>query len=208
MSTATTPTRPTEAPFDAEQGSAPAGSRRRGPIGRRLVLGVLTLGALAAAAVLLFFAAFDNGEQLEIGKPKVVTVEQLRSYAENKGAPVYWAGPPAAGFKLELTEVKGGRTFVRYLTADAQAGDPRPAFTTIATYVSSGAYATTKGAATREGAVLSDRGSDGVVLYYKKAPANVYVAKPSDPNRLIEVYAPAAQAAQALAASDQLAPVR
>ena len=191
--------------FDEQGSPSRKGSRRPS---RRLLLGVVTLGALAAAAVLLSFAAFDGGERLELGKPKIVSVEQLSSYAENKGAPVYWAGPPAAGFQLELTEVRGGRVFVRYLAADAQAGDPRPAFTTVGTYVSNGAYDTTKGAKDRQGAVLSDRGSDGVVLYYKKAPTNVYIAKPGDPNRLVEIYAPGGQAAQQLATSNQVVPVK
>ena len=204
--TTTAPPAHAEETFDGQSSSSRKPRRRRPS--RRLLLGVVTLGALAAAAVLLFFAAFDGGERLELGKPKVVTIEQLRSYAEKKGAPVYWAGAPAAGFKLELTEVQGGRIFVRYLSADAEAGDPRAAFTTIGTYVSNGAYATTKGAVSREGAVLDDRGADGVVLYYKKAPTNVYVAKPADPNRLIEVYAPSGPGAQALAASSQIAPVK
>ncbi len=177
---------------------------------RKAKLALLAAVAVAAAAVLLV-VLLGNDEQaadrIVLGKPKIVSPAGLSSYAGSAGRPVYWAGPAQAGFQLELTEVRGKRTFVRYLPAGVRAGDPRPSFTTIATYPLPGAYARTRGARNRPGAVLRQSAGGAAVLYYRKAPSNVYVAYPNV-DSLIEVFAPQPRAAQQLARSQLIAPVR
>jgi hypothetical protein len=59
-----------------------------------------------------------------------VSVEQLTALAGAIAHPVYWAGPDA-GPRYEFTQTKDGRTYIRYLSADAEAGAPRAAFLTV-----------------------------------------------------------------------------
>ena len=186
-----------------DNGATPAPRRRR-----NLILGI-ALAAVAAVVVVvvLLVSGNDNSDRLVLGQPREVSAKQLSSYARAAGHPVYWAGPAASGFKLELTEVRGQRVFVRYLTADAKAGDPRAAFTTVATYPMKGAYDQLKSSTSRPGAVQGKTPNGGLTLYYKKAPSNVYVAQPGS-DYLIEVFAPQPHAALQLAQSNQLVPVR
>lgn len=179
----------------------PAGGSRR----RLVALAVAVVAAAAVAAALLLNGG--GAERLEIGKPRAVSAAQLSSYAESAGRPVYWAGDAAAGFKLELTEAPGQRVFVRYLTADAKAGDPRAAFTTVATYPMQDAYGRLEDSADRAGAVEGKTSGGAITLYYKKAPENVYVAHPGS-DRLVEVFAPQEGAALQLATSPSLVEVR
>jgi hypothetical protein len=136
-----------------------------------------------------------------------VSAAQLSSYAKSANRPVFWAGPAAENFKLELTEVRGQRVFIRYLTADAKAGDPRAAFTTVATYPMKDAAGQLKSFESRPGAVAGEAAGGATTLYYKKAPSNIYVAHP-DSDYLVEVFAPEPRAALQLAQSDQLVQVR
>jgi hypothetical protein len=183
---------------------AAANPRRRRP----LVI-ALALAAVAAVAVVvvLLVSGDDNSDRLVLGQPREVSAAQLSSYAQAAKRPVYWAGPAARGYKLELTEVRGQRVFVRYLTADAKAGDPRAAFTTVATYPMKGAAAQLQSFKSRPGAVEGKGANGAVTLYYKKSPSNVYVAQPNS-DYLVEIFAPQPRAALQLAQSDQLVQVR
>src|SRR3954469_23177417 len=115
--------------------SNPAPHRPRKPLRRRrrglsfgrlpvwaIALAVVAIGGVVAAALLL---GKDDSKpnRLELGKPRVVSSGDLTSYARSGNRTVFWAGPPATGYKLELTEVRGARVFVRYLTSAAKAGD-------------------------------------------------------------------------------------
>jgi hypothetical protein len=177
---------------------------------RTAKLALLAAVVMAAAVVLLLVLRGDDEKAADgvvLGKPKIVSPGGLSTYARSAGRPVYWAGPAAAGFQLELTEVRGGRTYVRYLPAGVRAGDPRPGFTTVATYPLAGAYARTSKSRSRPGAVLRRSPAGAAVLYYRKAPSNVYVAYPNV-DSLLEVFAPQPRAAQRLARSESIVPVR
>ena len=194
---------PTVPPPPPREGAAsgPAGRRRRSPW---LLAGVLVaIAAIAAVTVLLLTGGDDEPAA---GEPHVVTTGELSSFAKGAGRPVYWAGAPAAGFKLELTEAKGDQVYVRYLSNDAKAGDPRAAFTTIATYPVQGAYDKLGDSADNPGAVDGKGASGARTLYYKKAPSNVYVALPGS-DYLIEVFATEPSAALQIASSQSLVQV-
>ena len=194
---------------DSSTGPPPAPpappARRRRPAWALAALAALAVAGVIAAVLLI--TGGDDSDTLQIGEPRVVSQGDLTSYARSAERPVYWAGPAGKGFKLELTEVKGQRVFVRYLAADAKAGDPRPAFTTVATYPVKDAFEQLRGSADRPGAVPGEGPNGATTLYYKKAPSNVYVAYP-DSGYLIEVYAPQPKAAQQIAGSDLVKPVR
>ena len=198
----------TETPSPALMADHHDDTRDGPPRRRRSLILALGLGGVAAAAVVIvLLGSGDDSDQLVIGEPREVSADQLQSYAKDAGRPVFWAGPAAEGFKLELTEVRGQRVFVRYLTRDAKAGDPRPAFTTVATYPMKGAHDQLKASAAKPGAVDGEAANGAITLYYRKAPSNVYVAQPNS-DYLIEVYAPEPRAAQQLAGSDQIVQVR
>jgi hypothetical protein len=195
MSTATSPPPPADTTRSRSLGS------------RRARIALVAALAIAAAAVLLFELVRDGDnapDRPALGQPRIMSAAELSSYAHSVGRPVYWAGPAQTGFQLEFTEVRGGRTFVRYLPAGVRAGDPRPSFTTVATYQLARAYASTSAAGRRPGAVLRRTAAGAAVLYYRKAPANVYVAYPNV-DSLIEVFAPQPRAAQRLARSQSIA---
>jgi hypothetical protein len=179
-------------------------SRRRPPFWAFLA-GLVTIAAVAVAAALLLRG--DDAPKIVLGQPQVVSASQLTAYARSGHRTVYSAGPAAAGYKLELTEVRGSRIFVRYLTSDAKAGDPRPAFTTVATYPMRGAYAQLRAASSRPGAVAGNGPAGATTIYYKQRPSSVYVARPGT-NFLIEVFAPQPRAALQLAQSPAVVPVR
>ena len=184
--------------------TSPAKKSRR-PGGKVLGLILLVLAAAAVGAYLL--TQNNDPERLELGKPKIVSAGDLGSYANSVNRDVYWAGPAAKGFKLELSEFRGQRTFVRYLTDGAKAGDPRAAFTTVATYPVKGAFKNLRSAVNRPGAV-SAKGADGATaLYYKKAPSSVFVAKPGN-DYLIEIFATQPKVALQVATSPLLTPVK
>jgi hypothetical protein len=77
----------------------------------------------------------------------------------------------------------------------------------VATYPVPGAYEKLRDSADRPGAVEGETDEGAITLYYKKTPANVFVAHPGS-DRLIEVFAPQPRAALRLAASPLLAPIR
>ena len=53
---------------------------------------------------------------------QIVSRDALTDFAASAGYPVFWAGP-RAGLRYELTLADGGRTYVRYLPPDREAGD-------------------------------------------------------------------------------------
>jgi hypothetical protein len=190
----------------AEGAGLPPQSRpRRRATVWAVLAGLVTVAAVAVAAVLLLRGG--DAPKIVLGQPRVVSSSQLAAYARSGGRTVYSAGPAAAGFKLELTEVRGSRIFVRYLTNDAHAGDPRPAFTTVATYPMRGAYQQLRAASSRPGAVEGNGPAGATTLYYKRRPSSVYVARPGT-DFLIEVFAPQPRAALQLAQSPSVAQIR
>ena len=188
-------------PPPPSEAGTPAAKRRR----PRWLLPILVLAVAAVAAVTVLLLS-GGDDKPTAGEPRVVSTSELSSFAHDAGRPVYWSGAPASGFKLELTEGKGDQIYVRYLSNDAKAGDPRAAFTTVATYPVQGAYDKLGGSADNPGAVSGKGASGSRTLYYKKAPSNVYVALPGS-DYLIEVFATEPSAALQIAQSQSLVQV-
>jgi hypothetical protein len=193
---------PPPAPREGSR-SAP---RRGGPPRWLLALGAVIVVAAITFGAISLFGGDDDADTLEIGKPRVVSEADLSSYAHSAGRPVYWAGPAAEGYKLELTETEGQRVFVRYLSDSAEAGDPRATFTTVATYPMPAAADKLRSYRTRAGAVPGKTEAGAETLYYKKTPSSVYVAGENS-DYLIEVYAPQPKDALELAQSSSIVQV-
>ncbi|HWM64874.1 MAG TPA: hypothetical protein VNP96_12910 [Solirubrobacterales bacterium] len=136
---------------------------------------------------------------------EVVSEESLRETAAELEAPVYWAGPPEEDAELELSQPDSERTFVRYLTEGAEAGDPRP-FLTVGSYAIENPTAALRRQGNEDGGVLAAAPGGGTVYFNRENPESVYVAYP-DVDVQVEVFAPDFKEALELATSGQIEPV-
>jgi hypothetical protein len=167
------------------------------------------LAMLVAAALVVWLLLDDSGSDDETAAQassygaEIVSVEALRGLA-GEGESIYWAGPPA-GSELELSRPSGGRTYVRYLIGDAEAGDPRP-FLTVGSYRIVDPVAVLRKQGSRPGGVLATAPDDGTVYFNRQNPKSVYLAYPGEDIE-VEVYAPSFQQALQLATSGRIVPV-
>ncbi len=136
--------------------------------------------------------------------PHAATVSQLRALAVRAGHPIYWAGAEA-GRVYELSVTPAGRIYVRYLPQGVSIGN-KGKYTFVGTYPFPNAYQALKTLAKHGDASFTIPGN-GLAVYAKAQPTNVYVAFPGT-NEEIEVYDPSPEHARALIASGQIAPVR
>jgi hypothetical protein len=156
---------------------------------------------LIAAALLLVGVAGcgSSGDSVSLtaGEPQVVTASQLSDFAADADGPVYWLGE-RLGSKYELTETDSGRIYVRYLRGDAEAGDPRSGFITVATYPSEDGVAKLRRAADAGGGAGLGRAGDGAVLLADPAATSAYLAYPGGDIQ-VELYSPEPGQARRLA---------
>jgi hypothetical protein len=176
-----------------------AGAKKQATLG--IVLGAVVLVALALVLAL-------SGEDSSPGSSngaEALSVAELREAVSGPGTPVYWAGEQAEA-EIELSRPEAGRTYVRYLTGDAKAGDPRPIFLTVGTYDRPHPVRELRRQGKGEGAVLGEAPGGAVVYYDRRAPRSVYLAYPGVKAQ-IEVYDPNVKQALTLVNSGQIVPV-
>lgn len=101
---------------------------------------------------------------------------------------VYWAGP-RAHLDYEFTVTAGGRTYVRYLPKGVKAGDPRPKFLTVGTYVVPHPLADLRRAARSHDAETTHLPGGGLALMDRSDPTSAFIAKPGWKAQ-VEVYDP------------------
>ena len=166
---------------------------------------------ITAVALLVFGAGLAgcaggrDTDAVTPGAPKLMSAEELRSYASQRPGLEYWLGEmPDA--QLELTQTSRGLVFLRYLRGDAEAGDPRPLFTTVGTYPQRGAFALSRRASRRPGRVTRPVADGGIASWSRARPTSVYVTFPAS-DFLIEVYDPDERRARSLAMSGSLKPL-
>lgn len=190
----------------AQPPAAPERTRNRRNI-VLAVIGAVLLAVVPAASVAAFLLirGDESSGRMRAGVPLAVSAETLDEIAGSFDAPVYWAGPLTSS-KFELTTTRAG-TFVRYLPAGVLAGDPRPDFTTIATYPLANAYATAARRGTEPGMASREMPGGGVAVWSRTDATSVYLAYPQVPH-LVEVYAQKPAEARRLALSGDVRPVR
>jgi hypothetical protein len=187
---------------------------------RRVV--VLAVVLILAAAVVVFLATSSNGSSngsnrvtaagsldnglLKIGVPKILSTAQLRAFAATASGPIYWAGPAGRATRLEVTVVRHGDVFVRYLPGTAPVGDPHAGFTTVGTYGVANAYQVVSHDGNAKGATRLRIPAGGIAINTARAPHSFYVAFPGQ-NFAAEVYAASTAHARRLAVSGRIAPV-
>jgi hypothetical protein len=188
----------------AKPKAPPAPDRHRVYVVLAVLWSALVVAAAAGGAAAMLLGRDDESSAIPAGVPVAVSGKALSAFAASHAAPVYWAGGLPSR-RLELTTSRAG-TFVRYLPAGVQAGDPRPTFTTIATYPLPNAYATAAGRRKQPGMASRKTPGGGLAVWNRDKPTSVYVAFPGV-SHLVEVYAQKARDARMLALSGRLRPV-
>lgn len=171
---------------------------------------MIRITALAAAALALLAGCgggsdSDSTQQASSGGAEIVSADSLRDTAAGGTTPIYWAGEQA-GTELELSQPDKSRTYVRYLTGDAEAGDKRADFLTVGTYAQPNAADSLRRQVERSGGTIS-HGPDNATVYFDQTnPSSVYVAYPDEPVE-IEVFDPNFKRALRLVESGQVVAV-
>ena len=169
--------------------------------------GIIVSGAAAAGFGVWVFTR-DGGSPRTPSSVASSTTQlsgrNLRALSKQIDLPFYWAGP-RDNVTYEFTETADRRVYVRYLPAGVAAGSATP-YLTVASYPVADAYAVTRTAAHKPGAVALDDGGQGVAFYTRARPTNAYLAFPRA-NVQIELYDPSPQALRELVASGRIQPV-
>jgi hypothetical protein len=174
----------------------------RGARGRWLAgFGVAVIAGLATWLIL------RGGDEERTTGPsaRIVSTQALAGFAGSTGFPVFWAGE-RAGLRHELTSTPDARVYVRYLPAGVEAGDRRARFLSVATYSVARAYAALTVETRRPGAVSFRLPGDGIAMYNKARPTNVYLAYRTLPVQ-VEVFDPSAARALTLVKGGQIRPI-
>jgi hypothetical protein len=172
-------------------------------------------GVLAVLAAVLLISLLDGGDNnsssattAESGSGTaavIVSAEELSEKANEQESPVYWAGEQE-GTEIEFSQPEAGRTYVRYLTGGAEAGDPGAEFLTIGTYEFTDPTKALKEQAEQPNGVLASAPGGGVVFFDTTRPQSVYLAYPGEEVQ-IEVYDPNPKRSIGLVSSGLIVPV-
>jgi hypothetical protein len=167
----------------------------------------IALALVGVAAVLLVVWLVDDGDDSSggPGAAEIVSADSLPDAVAGAGTPVYWAGEQS-GTELELSRPEAGRTYVRYLTGGAEAGDPRANFLTVGTYVHADSVAALRRQGQQPGGVIATAPGKAVVYFNRDQPHSVYLAYPGVDVE-IEVFDPNFTRALQLVNSGQIVPV-
>ena len=167
-----------------------------------IVLAAIAIGLVAWAAIGGDGDESDNGAAVEA---RILSAAELAEIAAASDAPIYWAGE-RPGTELEYDEGIGERVYVRYLTAGAEAGDPRPAYLTIATYPLADPAEALQANARRTNTRVQRAEGGALVWANPDRPQSVYLAEP-DSTHQVEVYDPLPRRALEVALSGEVVPV-
>lgn len=160
---------------------------------------------LAALAIVILVSSGDEEPQTAANGAEIVSVDELRERAALQATPVYWAGERPET-ELELSQQGGGQTYVRYLTGDAEVGDPRPAYLTVGTYETPDAIAVLRRQSRQADGVLAKAPGGATVYFSRNDPRSVYLAYPGV-DAQVEVYDPSFERALRLVNSGRIVPV-
>jgi hypothetical protein len=195
-------------PKDEAEKDAAKPDAKRTPTSRRKLIGsgIGVVVVLALAIALIAGGSDDDSSSSPSSEPPtIVSLDELRDAVASEDNPIYWAGPQD-GTELELSHSEGGRTYVRYLTDGAKAGDPGNEFLTVGTYPFPDAAAALRKLSKEPGGILASSPGGGVVYFSRQRPENVYLAFPGS-SLQVEVFDPDAKRALGLVASGLIVPI-
>jgi hypothetical protein len=166
----------------------------------------LALVGVALVLLIVWLASDDDdSSEANSGAAEIVSTDDLRDAAEDQDTPIYWAGE-RQGAELELSEPDENRTYVRYLTDGAKAGDTKPDYLTVGTYGADDPVAELRRQGKEPEGVLGNAPGGATVYFNRSQPLSVYVAFPGV-DAQIEVYDPRFRQALQLVNSGQIVPV-
>jgi len=171
----------------------------------RTYIALALVGVAAILLVVWLVSDDDDPSAGGSGEAEIVSVDALEEAVAGSSEPVYWAGEQD-GAEIELSEPGEGRTYVRYLTDGAEAGDPRAEFLTVGTYLQPDAVEALRRQAKGSEGVLGTAPGKAVVYFNRKEPKSVYLAYPGVDVQ-IEVFDPNFTRALQLVNSGQIVPV-
>jgi hypothetical protein len=174
---------------------------------RNLIYAVAAAAAgVVVIALILVLTVGGGDDSSESGsEPQVLSSDALREDVSGENPPVYWAGEQPDA-ELELSRPGEGRTYVRYLTDGAKAGDQRPDFLTVGTYPHAHPVSALKKQAQEADGVIGTAPGDATVYFDREEPHSVYLAYPGVEVE-IEVFDPDFSRALQLVNSGQIIPV-
>jgi hypothetical protein len=171
----------------------------------RSYIALALVGVAAVLLVVWLVSGDDDSSTSNSGEPEIVSTESLEDAVAGESTPVYWAGEQP-GTEIELSQPGEGRTYVRYLTGDAEAGDPRADFLTVGTYAHADPVAALRRQGREPGGVIGTAPGRAVVYFSRNEPKSVYLAYPGVDVE-IEVFDPNFTHALQLVNSGQIVPV-
>lgn len=186
----------------------PAEGAAKKPNARLAIVGA---GLVAVVLIIVLLLSGDDDSdkssepQGDAGGARIVSSDVLQDVAADQETPVYWAGEQQ-GTELELSQPSEDRTYVRYLTAGADAGDRRADFLTVSTYVQPNAVAALQRQGKEPGGVVGLAPGNATVYFNRSNPESVYLAYPGVPVQ-IEVYDPSPKRALQMVNSGQIVAV-
>lgn len=148
----------------------------------------------------------SSGEESSSGNAVALSESELISHVSELGHPAYWVGARPGTAHYELTSTPEGRTYIRYLTGDAKAGDPNPDFVTVGTYPVPDAQKALLTAKKSSSGMTLAKHNGYETLSGGQAPS-AYVVFDNEPNLQIEIFAPNPGEAADLAGSGALTPL-
>ena len=147
----------------------------------------------------------DSSSSESTVSAEIVDAGALKERSEEEEMPIYWAGEQT-GTELELSVPEEGRTYVRYLTGGAEAGDPQPNFLTVGTYAFAEPIPALEELAEKDEGVSRSAPGGGFVYFNRATPNSVYLAYPEEEVQ-IEVFDPDPKRAKELATSGEIVPI-
>lgn len=173
-------------------------------------IALAAVGLVAVAVILVLLLGGDDSEKSSDSAKssngaEIVSADALQDAAAQQATPVYWAGEQR-GTELELSQPSKGRTYVRYLTDGAEAGNQRPDFLTVSTYAQANAVTALRSQGKEPGGVIGTAPGNATVYFSQTNPQSVYLAYPGVPVE-IEVYDPSFRRALQLVNSGQIVAV-
>jgi hypothetical protein len=163
-------------------------------------------GLLVVAAPIVLGVNLLGGDGSEESSSGAVALSEseLLTKAASLGQAVYWVGPRAGTTSYELTSPEDGRVYIRYLTGDAEAGDPEPNFLTVGTYPVANAIQNLEAGVGGQEKLTQHQ---GYKVLGESNGDNAYVVFESQPDLQIELFSPQPGEASQLAGSGLLKPL-
>lgn len=192
-------------------GDTPDRPRLRDPLARlRSRVRIVVIAGIAVLLGVAIWAVTGGGSgpgsaATSPAGPRLIEAKELAAIGTAIGHPVFWAGMRKDA-RLEFTDDGSGNVHIRYLDANAQAGDPLQRYLYVGTYPFTGAFEATRALAMSRG-LRPVRSGRGIGFIDPSRPFSVVIAWPTHPDLQVEVYDPVEYRALKFVRAGDIVPV-